>query len=75
MRFFRFYRKNSCHEDVPGPDDPVQPKVQESVDTVVQPCDGKKGTSSAGIKDSEGSKLEVKYRDLNLMFVLVMLGV
>ena len=56
MTFFRFCRRKSCGKDA----DPVHPEMQENMDTVVQPCDGKRSASSAGIIDSEGTKSAAK---------------
>ena len=58
MMFSRFCRRNSC-DKVPG--DLAEQKVQESVDTVVQHCDGKRSTSSDSINEGEASKLQLKY--------------
>ena len=58
MRFFHFCRWNSCDKYV----DPVQLKVQEKVDTVVQPCDGKRNTSSTGKDGIECSRIAAKIR-------------
>ena len=56
MKFFRFCRRKSCDKDA----DPVHPEMQENMDTVVQPCDGKRSASSAGIIDSEGTQSAAK---------------
>ena len=56
MKFFHFCRRKSCGKDA----DPVHPGMQENMDTVVQPCDGKRSASSAGIIDSEGTKSAAK---------------
>ena len=56
MKFFCFCRKKYCDKD----SDPVHPKMQENVDAVVQPCDGKWNANSAGIIESEGSQSAVK---------------
>ena len=52
MKFFRFCRRKSCDKDA----DPVHSEMQENMDTVVQPCDGKRRARSAGIIDSEGTQ-------------------
>ena len=56
MKFFCFCRKKYCDKD----SDPVHPKMQENVDAVVQPCDGKWNANSAGIIEREGSQSAVK---------------
>ena len=56
MFFFCFYCRNSCGNVV----DPVHPKVQENVDTIAYPCDGKRSSNSADIDGSEGSQTAAK---------------
>ena len=56
MKFFRFCRRKSCDKEA----DPVHPEMQENMDTVVQPCDGKWSASSVGITDSEDTQSAAK---------------
>ena len=56
MKFFCFCRRKSCDKDA----DPVHPEMQENMDSVVQPCDGKRSASSADILDSEGTQSAAK---------------
>ena len=56
INIFRFSRRKSCDKDA----DPVHPKMQENVDTLVQPCYGKQSASSAGIIESEGFQKAAK---------------
>ena len=62
MRFLQFFRTNSSNKDAGD----LQPKVQEGVGTVVEPCDGKRNASSARIKESEACQIAAKSLRLKL---------
>ena len=67
MKFFRFCQRKSCDKDV----DPVHPKMQVNVDTVVQPCDGKVSASSAATIESESSQSAAKIAIFELVMIEV----
>lgn len=62
MRFLQFFGTNSSNKDAGD----LQPKVQEGVGTVVEPCDGKRNASSARIKESEACQIAAKSLRLKL---------
>ena len=62
MKFFRFCRRKSCDKDA----DPVHPEMQENMETVVQPYDGKRSASSTGIIDSEDTQIAAKIARFDL---------